>query len=83
MLFCGEVDQFRKEKIEIADLQISTELPCVEQTQRRSDMAKVFRKSPSENVSYENLFEEVERRVQDIPIKGYNCETEKNFIQKY
>ena len=83
MLFCGEVDQFRKGKIKIADLQISTELPCVEQTQRRSDMAKIFRKAPSGNVSYENLFKEVERRVRDIPTKGYNYETEKNFIRKY
>ena len=83
MLFCGEVDQFRKGKIQIADLQISTELPCVEQTQCRSDMAKVFRKAPSGNVSYENLFKEVERRVQDIPTKGYNHEAEENFVSKY
>jgi len=83
MEYCGEIDQFRKGKIEIADLQISTELPILEQVQQRSDMAKVFQKHQSDTVPYAKLFEEVEFHVQKIPNKGSTAEAEKKFLNRH
>jgi len=90
MEICGEEDRFRGDKIAIAPLQISTELPSVEKAKlsghghRREDIASYFRKEPQGNVLYTQLFEEVKRRVEGIPDK--NCSTveaEKRFLVRH
>ena len=81
--FCGEPDEFRKGKIDIAHLQICSELPIDDQVKNRKDMAKVFRKASEENIPYEKLFETVKRRAQDIPVKGSTDEAINKFLQKH
>ena len=83
MEFCGEPDEFRKGKIEIADLQICSEQPIDDQVQNRKDMAKVFRKASEENIPYKKLFETVKRRAEDIPDKCYTAEAKNKFLQKH
>ena len=85
MEFCGEVDRFRKGKIKIADLQISSEVPVAEEPQQRKDMAKIFRKPHLDNIPYEKLFEEIKARVRGIDVfdKGYTKEAAAKFLQKH
>ena len=83
MEFCGEPDEFRKGKIEIADLQICSEQPIDELVQNRKDMAKIFKKASEENIPYEKLFETVKRRAQDIPDKCFTAEAKSKFLLKH
>ena len=83
MKFCGEPDEFRKGKIDIADLQICSEQPIDDQVQNRKDMAKVFRKASEENIPYEKLFETVQRRAHNISDKGSTAEAKNKFLQKH
>ena len=85
----GESDRFRGEKIEIAELQISTQLPSAEETQllghgnSRKDSAKFYNKNPKENVSYTELFKEVKDKISKISNKGYNPEAKEKFLKRH
>ena len=85
MAICGEEDRFRGEKITIAPLQISTELPSVERAKlfghghRREDIAEYFRIQPHGNVQYTQLFDEVKLQIEQIAEKGFNIQAKKHF----
>ena len=89
MEICGEEDRFRGEKIKIAPLQISTDLPNVEKAKllghghQREDLAMLFRKEPRGNVFYDQLFQAVKSRVEEIPMKGSTPEAEKKFVLRH
>ena len=89
MEICGEEDRFRGERIAIAPLQISTELPSVEKAKlsghghRREDIANFFRKEPQGNVTYRQLFQEVKHRVKKISEKGSTLAAKKKFLQRH
>ena len=88
MEFYGEEDCFRKE-IKIANLQISTDLPSVEEVQlleqnhNRKNIARFYSKKNVDSIPYENLFKEVESRVQEMPHKGDTSEAEKKFLERH
>ena len=85
----GESDRFRGEKIEIAELQISTQLPSATEAQllghgnSRKDIAKFYNKNPKGNVSYTELFKEVKDRISKISNKGYNLEAKEKFLKRH
>ena len=89
MSICGEEDRFRGEKINIAPLQISTELPSIEKAKfsghghHRKDIAEHFRKEPHGNVQYTQLFQEVEHRIKMIDNKGSNPQAIKDFLLRH
>ena len=88
MQICGEEDRFRGEKINIAELQISTELPSVDQAQlsghghSRKDRIK-FYKTPKGNVCHTKLFEEVKMRIEKISNKGASAESAEKFLERH
>ena len=83
---CGEEDRFRGEKISLASLQISTDLSDIEQAKfsghghHREDIAKYFQKDPHGNIKYDQLFEELKRRVENISEKGSTSQAKENFL---
>ena len=83
--FIGEWDPFRKNKIKIAKLQISTNLPSAKETQsllqdhNRKNIAKFCSQIDTDSVPYENLFKEVKSRVEEMP----HPVAEKNFVQRH
>ena len=85
----GESDRFRGEKIEIAELQISTQLPSAEEAQlsghgnSRKDIAKFYNKNPKGNVPYTKLFEEVKGRISKMSNTGYNLEAKEKFLKRH
>ena len=86
---CGEPDRFRGEKIRIAELQISTQLPSAKEAQlsghgnSRKDIAKFYNKNPKGNISHTKLFEEVKNRVANISNKGFNSEAKEKFLKRH
>ena len=86
---CGETDRFRGEKIHIAELQISTQLPSAKEAQllghgnSRKDIAKFYNKNPKGNVSHTKLFDEVKNRVANISNKGFNSEAKEKFLKRH
>ena len=89
MEFYGEKDCFRKDKIKIAKLQISTDLPSTKEAQslvqdhNRKNIAMFYSRKTVDSIPYENLFEEVKNRVEEMPYKGDTPEAEKKFFQRH
>ena len=87
MEFYGEEDCFRKE-IKIANLQISTDLPSIEDVQlleqdhNRKQISRFYSKNV-DSIPYENLFKEVKSRVKEMPYKGDTAEAEEKFLQRH
>ena len=86
---CGEEDRFRGDKIEIAPLEISTELPSIEKAQlsghghRRDDIAKHFLKEPCGNVSHNQLFEKAKFFADKSAAKCCTSEAKEKHKQRY
>ena len=89
MEICGEDDHFRGDKIEIAPLEISTELPSIEEAQfsghvrTRDDIAKHFLKEPCGNVSYDELFDIAIRHAGKSAAKCFTSEAKEKHKQRY
>ena len=71
---CGEQDHFRKDKINIAPLQISTQTRNIEEVDRlkklghfhyRNDITEFFTRKPHEDISYKKILDEAERFAND------------------
>ena len=87
MAFYGEEDCFRKDNIKIADLEISTDLPNLDQDQlvqssNRQNMTRFYKRNV-DSIPYKNLFEELKIRVKEISYKGDTTEAEEKFLQKH
>ena len=86
---CGEPDRFRGEKIKIAELQISTQLPSVKEAQllghgnSRKDIATFYNKNCKGTVSYTDLFKEVKDRISKISNKGFDPEAKAKFLKRH
>ena len=89
MEFYGEKDCFRRDKIKIAKLQISSDLPSakeaqiLEQDHNRKSIARFFSKKTMDSIAYEELFNEVKIRVEQISHKGDTDEAKKKFLLRH
>ena len=89
MEFYGEKDCFRRDKIKIANLQISSDLPSakeaqiLEQDHNRKNMARFYNKKNVDCIAYQELFNKVKTRIEQISYKGDTTEAEEKFLQRH
>ena len=91
LAICGEADAFRGGKIREAELQIVVSSPSVEDrgglpegSHHRENLIQFYySKKQRDNISYKELFEVLQQRVEEIQYKGETTQAQQVFVRRH